>query len=89
LRFATTTHANRSGRLTYRSTLTVGDTSACLGDPFPCNGGLSDPLGAEVHSAIFNGDLGRQAAQFLAPPVHVDAGATAGTNLVPSVTSLR
>jgi hypothetical protein len=66
LLFATTAHANRSGRLTYRSTLAVGDTSACVGDPFPCNGGLSDPFGAEVHSAIFNGDLGRQAAQFLA-----------------------
>jgi hypothetical protein len=67
LLYATTAHANRSGRLTYRSTLAVGATSACVGDPFPCNGGLSDPFGAEVHSVIFNGDLGRQAAQFLAP----------------------
>jgi hypothetical protein len=67
LLYATTARANRSGRLTYRSTLAVGDTSACVGDPFPCTRGLSDPFGAEVHSAIFNGDLGRQAAQFLAP----------------------
>jgi hypothetical protein len=64
---ATTAHANRSGKLSYRSTLAVGDTSACVGDPFPCTGGLSNPFGAEVHSAIFNGDLGRQAAQFLPP----------------------
>jgi hypothetical protein len=45
--------------------LAVGDISGCVSG-FPCSG-VTNPLGAEVHSVLFDEAGGRQAAQFLAP----------------------
>ena len=65
LQLAANLTADASGHLEYRLSIAVGDTSGCV-PGFPCNG-VTNPLGAEVHSAMFNAAGGRQAAQFLAP----------------------
>jgi hypothetical protein len=65
LQLARNVTADASGHLEYRVSLAVGDTSGCVSG-FPCSG-VTNPLGAEVHSAIFDEAGGRQAAQFLAP----------------------
>jgi hypothetical protein len=64
LQLATSVTADAAGHLDYRVSITVGDTSGCLSG-FPCSG-VTNPLGAEVHSAMFDAAGGRQAAQFLA-----------------------
>jgi hypothetical protein len=66
LQLATRATADASGRLAYRLSIAVGDTSGCIPD-FPCGDGVTNPLGAEVHSVMFDEAGGRQAAQFLAP----------------------
>lgn len=66
LQFATRATADARGRLKYRVSIDVGDTSGCV-PGFPCGDGVTNPLGAEVHSAMFNDAGGRQAAQFVAP----------------------
>jgi hypothetical protein len=65
LQLATSVTADAAGRLDYRVSIAVGDTSGCI-PGFPCNG-VTNPFGAEVHSAMFDAAGGRQAAQFLAP----------------------
>jgi hypothetical protein len=65
LQLAANVAADASGHLDYRVSLAVGDTSGCI-PGFPCNG-VTNPLGAEVHSAMFDEAGGRQAAQFLPP----------------------
>jgi hypothetical protein len=65
LQLAANVTADASGHLDYRVSLAVGDTSGCISG-FPCNG-VTNPLGAEVHSAMFGEAGGRQAAQFLPP----------------------
>jgi hypothetical protein len=65
LQLATNVTADGSGHLDYRVSLAVGDISGCI-PGFPCSG-VTNPLGAEVHSAMFDEAGGRQAAQFLAP----------------------
>ena len=66
LQLATTVTADASGRVAYSASIAVGDTSGCVAG-FPCGDGVTNPLGAEVHSAMFNEAGGRQAAQFLTP----------------------
>lgn len=65
LHYVATLTAAARGKLSYFATLDVGSAAGCVGAPFPCNG-LTYPVGAEVHSALFvpNGGPGRQAAQF-------------------------
>ena len=60
--------ADGHGKLAYSASLDRGSSAACLGAPYPCNT-LTNPIGAEVHSAMFapDGGAGRQAAQFYAP----------------------
>jgi hypothetical protein len=65
LQLAANVTADASGHLEYRLSIAVGDTSGCI-PGFPCSG-VTNPLGAEVHSALFDTAGGRQAAQFLAP----------------------
>ena len=65
LQLAASLTADASGHLEYRFSIAVGDTSGCI-PSFPCNG-VTNPLGAEVHSAMFDAAGGRQAAQFLVP----------------------
>jgi hypothetical protein len=65
LQLAATVTADASGHLEYRLSIAVGDTSGCI-PGFPCSG-VTNPLGAEVHSAMFDTAGGRQAAQFLTP----------------------
>jgi hypothetical protein len=65
LQLATRATADARGRLAYRLSIAVGDTSGCIPD-LPCGDGVTNPLGAEVHSAMFDEAGGRQAAQFLA-----------------------
>jgi hypothetical protein len=65
LQLAANVTADASGHLEYRLSIAVGDTSGCI-PGFPCSG-VTNPLGAEVHSAMFDAAGGRQAAQFLAP----------------------
>lgn len=64
LQLAAHVTADASGHLDYRLSIAVGDTSGCIAG-VPCNG-VTNPLGAEVHSAMFDAAGGRQAAQFLA-----------------------
>jgi hypothetical protein len=68
LHYVATLTADAEGNLCYEATLFVGDTSSCVGGPFPCSG-LTDPRDAEIHSPLFvpNNGPGRQAAQFPAP----------------------
>jgi hypothetical protein len=66
LQLAATVTADASGRVAYSASIAVGDTSGCVAG-FPCGDGVTNPLGAEVHSAMFNEAGGRQAAQFLTP----------------------
>jgi hypothetical protein len=66
VQLVTTLTADSSGRLAYSASIAVGDTSGCVAG-FPCGDGVTNPLGAEVHSAMFNAAGGRQAAQFLTP----------------------
>jgi hypothetical protein len=65
LQLAANVTADASGQLDYRVSLAVGDTSGCISG-VACSG-VTNPLGAEVHSAMFDEAGGRQAAQFLAP----------------------
>jgi hypothetical protein len=66
--FISTLTADAEGELEFTIVRSVGDTSGCLGDPFPCNP-LTNVDGAEIHASLFapNGGPGVQAAQFLAP----------------------
>jgi hypothetical protein len=65
LHYVATLTADAQGLLSYWSSIFAGSDVGCVGDPFPCNT-LTNPFGAEVHSAMFvpNGGPGRQAAQF-------------------------
>ena len=67
LHFLASLTADEHGKLSYSASLATGSGAGCVGDPFPCST-LTNPIGAEVHSAMFapNGGVGRQAAQFVA-----------------------
>ncbi|MBI3970091.1 MAG: methyltransferase domain-containing protein, partial [Chloroflexi bacterium] len=67
LQFATRVTADANGRVAYEVSIAAGDTGGCI-PGFPCRNGVTNPLGAEVHSAMFNAAGGRQAAQFVPPP---------------------
>lgn len=64
LHFVARLAAAPDGSLGYEASLGVGDTSGCVPD-FPCGDGLTNPLGAEIHSVLFTEAGGRQGAQFL------------------------
>jgi hypothetical protein len=66
LHYVATLTADARGKLSYSASLATRSTAGCAGDPFPCHG-LTNPVGAEVHSPMFvpNGGAGRQAAQFI------------------------
>lgn len=66
LHHVATLTADAQSKLSYWSSLLTGSDIGRVGNPFPCKP-LTNPFGAEVHSAMFvpNGGPGRQAAQFL------------------------
>jgi hypothetical protein len=70
LQFATQVTANANGRIAYEVSIVVGDTSGCV-PSFPCWNGVTNPLGAEVHSVMFSEGNPLQAAQF-GPPLMDD-----------------
>lgn len=66
LHFVAPVTADEAGKLSYETTLELGDTSGCI-PGFPCGTGMTNPLRAEVHSVLFTEHGGRQGAQFLPP----------------------